>query len=139
MTSLRPCSGLCAALLIVGLAAGGCGPNRAGVPPLAPVTGTVTLDGRPLPGVGVVFTAGSGQSSFGKTDAEGRYELRFVRGLKGAVIGPSRVWFDGKSGLERPPGPNFKDPIPSKYGPDGDLRAEVVAGRNVIDFDLESR
>lgn len=139
MTSRRSLSGLFAALLIIGLTATGCGPSNTGVPPLAPVTGTVTLDGRPLPGVGVVFTAESGQSSFGKTDAEGRYQLRFVRGLKGAAIGFSRVWFDGKSGLERPPGPNFKDPIPAKYGPNGDLRAEVVAGRNVIDFDLESR
>jgi hypothetical protein len=128
-----------AALLVVGLAAAGCGPSRSGVPPLAPVTGTVTRDGKPLAGVGVVFTSESGHSSFGKTDPEGRYQLGFVRGLKGAVIGPSRVWFDGKSGLERPPGPNFKDPIPAKYGPDGDLRAEVVAGRNVIDFDLQDR
>lgn len=130
---------LCAAALIAGLGAVGCGPSRTGVPPLAQVTGTVTIDGRPLPGVGVVFTSESGHSSFGKTDSNGRYQLGFVRGLKGAVVGPSRVWFDGKSGLERPPGPNFKDPIPAKYGPDGDLRADVAAGRNVIDFDLETR
>lgn len=138
MTSLRSPPGLFASLLIIGLTASGCGPSRTGVPPLAPVTGTVTLDGRPLPGVGVVFTSQSGQSSFGKTDDKGCYQLRFVRGLKGAAIGPSRVWFDGKSGLERPPGSNFKDPIPVKYGPDGDLRTEVVAGRNVINFDLET-
>lgn len=139
MTQLRFLSLPFAALLVMGLATAGCGPSRTGVPPLAPVTGTVTRDGRPLPGVGVVFTSESGHSSFGKTDSEGHYQLGFVRGLKGAVIGPSRVWFDGKSGLERPPGPDFKDPIPAKYGPQGDLRAEVVAGRNVIDFDLQAR
>jgi hypothetical protein len=126
------------AALILGLGTAGCGPSSTGVPPLAPVKGTVTLDGRPLPGVGVVFTSESGHSSFGKSDPQGRYELGFVRGLKGAVIGPNQVWFDGKSGLERPPGPAFKDPIPKKYGPQGDLRTEVVAGPNVLDFDLRS-
>ena len=129
----------CTLMVLIACCSSGCGPDRTGVPPLAPVAGMVTLDGKPLSGIGVVFTSETGHSSFGKTDANGRYELGFVRGLKGGIIGPSRVWLDGKSGLEHPPGSDFRDPIPPRYGPNGELRAEVVAGPNTIDFSLTTR
>ena len=59
------CVGLCATLFLTG-----CGIKSNG-PPLMPVSGTVTLDGKPLPGATILFIpTGSthGTSSGGRTD-----------------------------------------------------------------------
>jgi len=65
---------------------------------LVPVSGHVTLDGRPLTGVAIVFapdgTAGNkGPASIGWLDVNGRYDMRSVRGYSGAVPGPQRIYF----------------------------------------------
>lgn len=62
---------------------------------LAPVSGRVTLDNKPLADVVVNFqprqegNATPGPGSFGKTDAEGRYWLRTIEEppVDGAVVG----------------------------------------------------
>jgi hypothetical protein len=62
----------------------------------APVEGTVTREGKPLPGVVVVFwgdtdaTVGAPHSS-GPTDDNGHYRLHTDQGESGAVPGPYRV------------------------------------------------
>lgn len=74
------------------------------VPKLGTVTGTVTLNGKPLAGVMVWFhpeqkkQESKGKSfhvsgSVGQTDASGHYELMYdpKEGLRGAAIGKSRV------------------------------------------------
>ena len=64
-------------LLVVASLAIGC--NRGPAPPkLVPVHGTVTLDGKPLPGAAVTFvpvgnTQGTGASGY--TDQDGKYEV----------------------------------------------------------------
>jgi hypothetical protein len=72
----------------------GCG----GGPSLAPVSGLVTLDSKPLAGASVVFQpvapagskiAGKGSSAF--CDAEGRFRLETTDGRPGAVVGDHRV------------------------------------------------
>ena len=79
-----PC--LIAALLIVG-----CGPPRGNI---APVTGKLTLDGKPMPGVEIIFSpkivegnSNPGPYSFGTTDEEGNFELETRYGDKGAAVG----------------------------------------------------
>jgi hypothetical protein len=72
----------------------GCGDGL----PIAPVSGTVTLDGNPLVGATVttqpiaVDGNNPGSGSFGTTDSEGRFELELVQpSVKGAIIGQHRV------------------------------------------------
>jgi len=79
-----PC--LMALLLITG-----CGPSSGNI---APVSGRLTLDGKPMPGVEVVFSpkikegnSNPGPYSFGTTDADGNFELKTRYGDKGAVVG----------------------------------------------------
>ena len=73
----------------------GCGDKG---PPLAPVSGLVTLDRKPLAGGSVVFQpvaptgskiAGKGSAAF--CDAEGRFRLETTDGRSGAVVGDHRV------------------------------------------------
>ena len=55
---------------------------------LAPVSGTVTLDGEPVAGAKVTFLpAGPGIPATGTTDATGRYELRIGSGRTGVPRG----------------------------------------------------
>ncbi|MFZ5831735.1 MAG: hypothetical protein ACOY3P_16735 [Planctomycetota bacterium] len=70
--------------------AAGCGPSEYET---VPVSGRVTLDGKPLPDVGITFvplapntrSPNVGPGSLGKTDGEGRYTLQTVKGDRGAV------------------------------------------------------
>ena len=76
-----------------GLSAAGCGDNRKS----APVSGTVTVMGKPLADIGVNFEpvgTGAGRGSFGRTDAAGNYTLRFTdNDQAGALIGSHEVTF----------------------------------------------
>jgi len=116
----------------------GCG--RGDIPELAPVTGTVTLDGVPFPNAIVYFHTQKekgGRPAAGTTDAEGKYELVYLEGVKGAHIGMNKVeivteWPDGE------PGEGETEKIPEKYNTKTTLTAEVKDERNVFDFNLES-
>lgn len=64
----------------------------------APVSGQVTMDGKPLPNVHVTFmplgTTDSdvvGPGSHDLTDADGRFQLRTTTGIPGAVVGNHRI------------------------------------------------
>jgi hypothetical protein len=66
----------------------GCGPN--GVT-LAPVTGVVTLDGKPVADAGVVFAPTTpGPAASGSTNSEGKFSLMSLN-REGAVLGEHRV------------------------------------------------
>jgi len=124
---------------------GGCGQSG---PELADVTGTITLDGRPLPKVGVVFRpAGPGASpAYGGTNKDGKYTLLFSQDRKGALPGEYEVDLEvpkytkadlaemKAQGNEAPP-PTVT--LPKKYRQPGALKATVKSGSNVIDFSLE--
>jgi hypothetical protein len=74
------------------LTCGGCGPDSQ----FAEVEGIITLAGKPLPQVEVVFLPDPeqgthGPSSSALTDAEGRYRLATDKGQDGARIGTHRV------------------------------------------------
>lgn len=125
-------------------ATGGCG---SGGPPLAEVTGTVTLDGKPVPNAVVIFNpvAAGGSTSLGKTDAQGNYRLEFSQDKTGAMIGEHNVEITTK---KIPPDEMPDDgeavkteyvPIPPKYRKPGELTAEVKNQRNKIDFQLTSK
>jgi hypothetical protein len=66
----------------------GCGDAS---PVLTPVTGRVTLDGRPLADAVLEFVPAGGSPSFGRTDAAGRYELWFAHRRPGGMAGLNLV------------------------------------------------
>jgi hypothetical protein len=120
------------------LLATGCGP---GGPEVAPVTGTVTLDGHPLDGALVEFTPrAGGRPSYGRTDDEGRYTLRYTDDRKGALPGEHTVRIttylrsnpdDGVIG--RP------ELVPARYNTKSELTRTVEPKKNVLDFELDGK
>jgi hypothetical protein len=108
-------------LLTLVLALPGCSESG---PPLGTVSGTVTLDGRPLEGAAIVFSpkaqAVDAGSSSGKTGQDGKYALEFGSSRKGAYLGEHSVIIEHKS--------YFK----------ADHPATVKEGKNSIDFTLTS-
>jgi len=124
----------------------GCGSSG---PELGSVTGVITLDGQPLPKVGVVFRpAGSGASpAYGGTNREGKYTLLFSRDTAGAMPGEYEVDLEvtkyTKSEIEQMKAEGNEPPppvtIPKKYRQPGTLKATVKSGVNTIDFALESK
>lgn len=124
----------------------GCAPEG---PELAEVSGTVTLDGRPLPNADVIFIpteAAKGTPSYGTTNAEGYYTLKFTRDKSGAMLGRHDVEIK----TEKLTPAEIRErkaygqgvpkyiPVPAKYAKRGALTAEVEAGDNEVNFNLES-
>jgi hypothetical protein len=103
---------------------------------LASVHGRITLDGQPLAGAFVVFTPTSkGTTSYGRTDADGRYQMTFTDREKGAWIGPNLVRINtGDVGPDGPP-----ERVPSVYNQRTTLKVDVKPGTNTFDFDLKSK
>lgn len=124
---------------------------------LAPVSGVVTLDGKPLANAAVVFEPIPPERvrpedlaapvSTGITDANGRYELIVAHtGEKGAVPGRHRVritlaqWDDPGTSDELPKAALEQDPLPSRYNDDSELEFVVPPeGTDKANFDLTSR
>jgi hypothetical protein len=115
-------------ILFAGIALAGCAKSGADV---APVSGRITLDGKPLEFAIVTFQpAGKSPASSG-TDKDGRYELMYKRGVVGAPVGQSRVTilldaYKAPKGLV----------IPPSYSSESKLQADVKPGPNVFDYDL---
>lgn len=79
--------------LIFTLATVGCSGDSAR---LVPTEGIVLIDGKPAANIAVQFMpdvvkGGKGPTSFGTTDAEGRFRLQTNDGQSGAVVGPHLV------------------------------------------------
>jgi prepilin-type N-terminal cleavage/methylation domain-containing protein len=125
---------------------------------MAPVSGKVTMDGKPLPKVVVTFAPvgtkenrNVGPTASAVTDAEGRYALKLDAGKPGAVVGKCRVYITtrlddrAKSGGDEPdaPGPfrrTAKEKIPAKHSRQTELIFDVPAGgTGQANFDLRSR
>jgi len=108
----------------------------------APVSGKVTLDGKPLANAIVSFQpmakAGeveAGVGSSGKTDANGEFTLMAANGQKGAVVGKHRVIItlmeeQVGTGDERPPRGGWpqKDKVPNRYNSESKETFDVPAG-----------
>ena len=108
----------------------GCG-TKGTYPPLGTVTGIVTVRGEPAPGVMVLFQPLHGnRSSEATTGDDGRFELTYVRSIRGAEVGEHEVSFapvlsdDGTFA-------NVPRGIESKK-----MSAQVQQGPNEFSFDL---
>jgi hypothetical protein len=123
---------------------------------IAPVSGRVTLDGKPVEKAMVMFqpvapegNINPGRGSYGFTDADGRYTLKLI-GLErpGAAVGHHKV----RIGNAVEPGDTTDDrtdkklksatsiPIPSRYNRiEALLEFDVVRGSNNADFELTTK
>ena len=155
MRSIYSACGMMTLFVVVG-----CGPSG---PALGTVKGKVTLNGRPLPNALVTFEPeGGGPVGTGPTDAEGKFEL-YSAGRKGAKIGNHRVVIttiqEAQPAAEPPGAKSSDDPaymaqplggaadykkaeqmkekIPAKYNQASELKQEVKAGKNEVNFDLK--
>lgn len=126
-----------AVIALIGLV--GCG-SGSGV---APVSGTVTLDGQPLANALVSFYPQDEGKRFstGTTDAAGHYELVYTNDQHGAAVGKHTVKIttatvQGEGGPAKPP----KEKLPAKYNDKSELTVDVASGSNSnTDFDLQSK
>jgi hypothetical protein len=127
-------------LLALGLVLTGCGPKDMGR-----VSGTVTLDGKPLPDAVIQFQPTNGERpSAAATDSAGRYELMYATTTKGARVGEHAVTIstysefkvDEETGNRSPGSPEL---LPAKYNIKSELKKTVEAGNNTIDFELDSK
>lgn len=75
-------------LLTLTVAASGC---RKSGPELAPVTGKVTYQGKPLPFGSVVFQPESGKTSTGDIQPDGTFRMVTIGRGDGATIGKNKV------------------------------------------------
>jgi hypothetical protein len=122
----------------------GCG-YRPDLPPTAKVTGTVRLDGKPLPRGTVQFVPDEskgmvGASGVGRIDATGRYQI-MTAGVDGAIIGSHVVGIEAREDVDLNTTSFAPSLIPESYSDpfSSGLMAEVKAvEENVINFDLKS-
>ena len=110
------------------------------------VEGVVNLDGEPLKRALVCFYPTDGRASAGRTDEEGHYELRYIRNVKGAVVGPHKVTISTYIHREDDPptsefgGNGREETMPPKYldRRKTELSATIESGSNKVDFKLTS-
>lgn len=148
------------ALVLGTLAVAGCG----GGPKLAPVSGIVTVDGKPYPNAVVSFQPvamkngdNPGRGSVGKTDKDGKFTLKYEGQEPGAVVGKHvvRIVTDGVFGIEQdasktvgtgsddytPPKSVKADPIPPEwFDPNNPKHYEVPpGGTDKADFPITTK
>lgn len=125
----------------------GCG--GADGPELAEVSGLVTLEGKPAPGVKLVFKpqgVEGGSPSYGTSDSNGRYELMFTKNKYGAMPGEHivEVSSDKFSQEEiaemKAQGDEIVESveIPKKYKAPDAIKKTVEPGDNEINIELTS-
>ena len=115
----------------------------------APVTGKVTMDGKPLAKVNVIFTPvakpGSdtvGNTAGGVTDENGQYTLKTYTqgGMKdGAQVGKHKVTISLQETRGEGDRSVTREKLPKKYNEATELTAEIAAGNNQKDFELKSQ
>jgi hypothetical protein len=127
---------------MIALGAAGCH-RSAG---LAPVSGKITLDGKPLAGAHIVFQPETDAKapdiggSYAFTNDNGQYTLHTFEGdHAGAALGAHRVQINLKIDTEGFPRPPVKT-LPPQYNSQSQLQFEVKpGGTDAANFDLKSR
>ncbi len=118
-------------------------------PDTAAVSGTVTLDGKPVEGAVIMFSptklanpekGKGGRPSVATTDSSGGYKLEYGSGTSGAAPGTYSVTISTATTKTGEDGNDVEVPesIPAKYNEYSELSEEVKEGSNTIDFKLTS-
>ncbi|MGN6135261.1 MAG: carboxypeptidase-like regulatory domain-containing protein [Aureliella sp.] len=134
-------------------------------PSVNPVTGKVTLDGKPIGGAVITFQpveGGTGKPATGTTDENGVYTLTDMRDKetgRGAEAGDYKVgvmWYkpsgkdtssssgseesaDSKAAHQTVSGPSAMLPTHYMNAANSGLTASVKPGKNEFNFDLDSK
>jgi hypothetical protein len=138
-------------VIAVCFAVAGCG--EATNPHLIPVSGTITMDGRPLVGASVTLVgdgATASEGGTGITDAAGKYEISHFRAGKGAVEGEYKVVINKMVLPDGSPIPmgtisaaelGIRDMVPPRYGNYSStmLKASVRKDAPPLDFMISAR
>lgn len=124
------------AILVLGVVClfAGCG----GYGGVAPVSGTVTLDGQPLPDALVRFQPlEGGRPSTATTNAQGEYTLRYTQKQEGAERGKHRVFITTAETVEDEQGNEVltEEKVPARYNTENDDHIVEVDG-SPIDLKL---
>lgn len=123
--------------LIMMVVTGGCGGDGLN---MAEVSGSVTLDGAPLPGAWVEFTpitkGINGRPSNGATDQQGHFVLKYTKTRSGALVGKHDVVIS--TALMATSFDDMKEVVPSKYNSESTLTFVVEPGHNEASFELKS-
>jgi len=135
-------------LVLLLFVAAGCGKESYR---LAPVSGQVRLNGKPLPKAWVHFapkaskeTNAPGPTSHGQTDPDGRFTLGVDPEHPGATVGLNRVFISTlEEGTRYVPDAggmkSFRDRVPTRYNQETKLIYEVLPqGTEKADFDLNA-
>jgi len=132
----------------------GCGGTTVAesLPETAPVSGVVTLNGKPIMSATVTFVpmgATKGVECVGVTDDSGKYKLQQIRGAEGAPAGEYRVVInyylkaDGTpikiDGSEAPANLGADEALPPEYSSftDSRLTAQVTDAGGEFPFELK--
>ena len=115
---------------------------------LIPVSGTVTLDGKPVDGAAVVFVpVAGGPVASGTTEAGGKFRLMTINDA-GAVPGEHHVTVTKQTmhgitadGMPGPGGIRIEWHVPERYSKPktSGLTAAVSRSQNEFEFDLSSQ
>lgn len=116
----------------------------------APVSGTVTMSGKPLPYATVIFNPSapnnSGPGSIGTTDEEGKYTLQITTGSgPGAHIGTHKVVITAYEGGKEIPSSGSdmkfrKQLVADEYNVSSTLTFDVPSsGTKSADFDVKPK
>lgn len=124
-----------------------CGCGGSGARQVAPVSGIVTVDGKPLSQGTVMFVPTVGQSAKGTINPDGSYVMTTYSNGDGAPVGENRVIVDaairGRSGNDDLLGMSIiESPIPREYADVGrsNLIFKVEANTdNKFDIALSSK
>lgn len=106
----------------------------------ANVSGTVTVDGRPIEGTVISLVSPAGQpAAQATTDAHGKYTLKTMSG--DPRIPPGVYTVIVSKAQRDPAGGNEKELVPLKYSlpQTSGLTIEVESGLNVFDFELATK
>ena len=132
-------------LTLLVVASMGCG-GSSDAPDLHEVTGTVTMDGAPLPNASLQFLpkSGEGRPSWGMTDEEGNYELTYSRDAVGALPGEHIVKISTSQEAEEDPdtgetSESSPETVPDVYRTSDKLIVTVSGDGKPIDFQLNSK
>jgi hypothetical protein len=108
---------------------------------VAPVSGVVTLDGKPLDRASVVFKPeAGGRPSFGVTDEQGRFTLAYSMDEDGAEVGSATVTVSTKLQAEGAAenAPRGAERVPVRYAKKP-LRVTVEAKANQMELGLTTK
>jgi len=138
-------------LLVAFVLVAGCG-KPSNLPPQYPVSGIISLDGKPLPGAGIMFLPRGetrGRGAMAMTDPTGKYTLKTDHGGPGAPEGEYAVTISrvvNRDGTPYVPNPDVaeageRETLPGHYSDSmkTTLKANVPKGGDTINFDLKSK